>query len=195
MNLRSGSVVGQGVLPVEGRPYFEEGCRLVFERWTALQLAIENGWGGHQSKEKALDVLDDVTDWFYRRKDHYNDELEEELLAAMSEEFNCDCEDGSPGQVARELIQLYQELCRGDLSGLERLRISAKANIQQSQQQQVDRDGTVLEGDDSDMEECDDEQMDDAQPPQLAAAEPPPPREPIVDSDGFTLVQSNRRRR
>lgn len=31
--------------------------------------------------------------------DHYEDELEEELTAALSEDFNCDCEDGSPLQV------------------------------------------------------------------------------------------------
>lgn len=68
MNLRSGWVVGQGVLPAEGRPLFEEGVRLVFDRWTALQLAVENGWGGAQSKEKALDVMDDVLDWFFKRK-------------------------------------------------------------------------------------------------------------------------------
>mmetsp|Transcript_5252 Transcript_5252/g.12792 ORF Transcript_5252/g.12792 Transcript_5252/m.12792 type:complete len:194 (+) Transcript_5252:342-923(+) len=193
MNLRSGSTVGQGILTSERRPLFEEGCQLVFRRWTALQLAVEHGWGGPQSQEKALDVIDDVADWFYRRKEHYEDELEDELLAAMSEDFNCDCEDGSPKEVARVLVQLYKELCTGDTSGLERLRASGPSNAQASQMEQVDRDGTLLEGDDSDsdMEDCHgavpggDAEMGEASAP----------AGPIVDDDGFTLVQGRRGRR
>eukprot|EP00873_Tetraselmis_striata_P003281 jgi/Tetstr1/423545/TSEL_014218.t1 len=192
MNLRSGSVVGEGVLPAEGRPYFEEGCRLVFDRWTALKLAVEQGWGGPQSTDKALDVLDDVADWFYRRKDHYEDELEEELTAALSEDFNCDCEDGSPLQVAKALTELYRELCKGDLSGLERLRATAPASTQSCRVEQVDRDGTVLDGDDSDSDvEMGDATMGEAPGP---AAPPQPPPGPVIDDDGFELVQKPRRR-
>lgn len=194
MNLRSGSTVGEGILPAEGRPFFEEGVRLIFDRWTALKLAVEQGWGGTQSREKALDVLDDVVDWFYRRKEHYDDELEEELQAALSEDFNCDCEDGSPLAVAKALTGLYRDLCQGSMAELERLRATAPASTQSCRLEQVDRDGTVLEGDDSESDdEMGDATMNDANT-QQAAQPPSAPPAPIIDEDGFELVQKPRRR-
>ena len=52
----------------ELRKPFEEGCYLIFMRWTALQLAIINEWGGNDSKDKAKSLFDDVLDWFYNAK-------------------------------------------------------------------------------------------------------------------------------
>lgn len=68
MELRSGSVTGQGILPPEYRPFFEEGARLVFSRWTALNLAIENDWGGPNSKDKAIEIYNECIRWFYASK-------------------------------------------------------------------------------------------------------------------------------
>jgi hypothetical protein len=68
MELRSGYVVGTGVLRPEHRPFFEEGVKLLLQRWTGLCLAIENEWGGPSSKEKAEFLYQDVLTWFYRGK-------------------------------------------------------------------------------------------------------------------------------
>jgi pre-rRNA-processing protein TSR2 len=68
MNLRSGVAVGAGVLPVQSRPQFEEGVRLILSRWTALELAVEQEWGGRQSIDKAEDMLDELLAWFYRKR-------------------------------------------------------------------------------------------------------------------------------
>ena len=68
MNLRSGTAVGQGVLSKGSRAQFEEGVELIFSKWTALQLAVDQEWGGRGSKTKAEDMLDEVIDWFYRKK-------------------------------------------------------------------------------------------------------------------------------
>ncbi len=70
MNLRNGTVVGQnmGTLQPEHRPAFEAGARLIFQRWTALCLAIENQGGGANSAEKGETLLRDVLEWFYRKK-------------------------------------------------------------------------------------------------------------------------------
>lgn len=68
MELRNGTVVGQGFMPPERRPLFEEGVSLVFRQWTALCLAVENEWGGPYSKDKAQQLLEDVIQWFYGRK-------------------------------------------------------------------------------------------------------------------------------
>jgi hypothetical protein len=47
---------------------FEEGVGLVFSQWTALVLAVENEWGGHDSAAKADYLIDDTIQWFYRKK-------------------------------------------------------------------------------------------------------------------------------
>ena len=59
---------GPAPLPQEARPYFEEGARLLFSRWTALCLALENEWGGANSREKGQWLLQEAVQWFYRNK-------------------------------------------------------------------------------------------------------------------------------
>ena len=39
-----------------------QGVRAVFGEWTALQLAVEQEWGGHQTRAKALALLQRVED-------------------------------------------------------------------------------------------------------------------------------------
>ncbi len=68
MELRSGSVVGSHLLPPAAKPMFEEGVRLVFRRWTALALAVENQWGGANTADKANWLVQEATEWFYRNK-------------------------------------------------------------------------------------------------------------------------------
>jgi pre-rRNA-processing protein TSR2 len=68
MQLRSGYVLGQGQLQPEAKPHFEEGLGLVFARWTALCLAVENEWGGSSSRTKADELMEDVLHWFYRQR-------------------------------------------------------------------------------------------------------------------------------
>ena len=66
MRLRSGGVVGgtkQQLTPAQ-RDLFEEGLALVFERWTALCLAVDQQWGGQGSADKAQDLYLDVLEWF-----------------------------------------------------------------------------------------------------------------------------------
>lgn len=85
MELRSGAVTGQGIMPPAYRPYFEEGARIVFQRWTALNLAVENQWGGPTSAEKAQQIYNECIAWFYASKEHYEDDLEEEFLDVLSQ--------------------------------------------------------------------------------------------------------------
>ena len=68
MDLRSGSKVGAGILKSVHRPQFEEGVKLLLTKWTALQLAVENQWGGRDSRDKAEDMYDEILEWFYKKK-------------------------------------------------------------------------------------------------------------------------------
>ena len=68
MRLRSGGVVGgtRVQLSPAQRELFEEGLAIVFERWTALCLAVEQQWGGQGSADKATELYLDVMEWFDR---------------------------------------------------------------------------------------------------------------------------------
>lgn len=71
MMLRNHALVGQTKtvhMPDNCKPLFEEGVSLLFQRWTALQLAVQNQWGGSKSVEKANELILDVIDWFYTSK-------------------------------------------------------------------------------------------------------------------------------
>ncbi|GLI68605.1 hypothetical protein VaNZ11_013077, partial [Volvox africanus] len=144
MQLRNGTVVGQSMLSPLNRPLFEEGVRLIFAKWTALALAVENQWGGSNSAGKADLLLNDCLDWFYNKREHYVDELEENLDDAILQDFNVEAEDGSPYQIADACVKLYQELAAGSTAYLEHLRSTATAGVQQCKRQVVDLDGTVV---------------------------------------------------
>ncbi|GIL72313.1 hypothetical protein Vretimale_3990 [Volvox reticuliferus] len=201
MQLRNGMVVGQNMLPPQGRPLFEEGVRLIFSKWTALALAVENQWGGSKSAEKADLLLNDCLDWFYQKREHYVDELEENLDDAILQDFNVEAEDGSPHQVADACVKLYQELVAGSTAYLEQLRSMGPGGLEQCKRQVVDLDGTVVAEEDADMDSSDgddDEDEDDMeaegqQAPQAVPLEPPRLRGPVVDEDGFTMVQGKGR--
>lgn len=68
MQLRSGSVVGgsSGVLSTSGQDLFDQGATAIFNRWTALCLAIQEQWGGQDSADKAQQLYLDVIEWFAR---------------------------------------------------------------------------------------------------------------------------------
>jgi pre-rRNA-processing protein TSR2 len=47
---------------------FEEGVGIIFSQWTALVLAVENQWGGSESANKADYFIEDILEWFYKKK-------------------------------------------------------------------------------------------------------------------------------
>lgn len=66
--LVGGAQAGHVPMPPQFKPLFQEGVTLLFQRWTALQLAVQNEWGGSSSKEKAQALLEEVIEWFYSSK-------------------------------------------------------------------------------------------------------------------------------
>eukprot|EP00198_Chlamydomonas_reinhardtii_P013390 XP_001702727.1 predicted protein [Chlamydomonas reinhardtii] len=179
MQLRNGHIVGQNILPVQGRPAFEEGVRLIFAKWTALALAVENQWGGGNSKEKAELLYQDCLDWFYKKRDRRG-----------------------PGEAV-------PGVGGGSTAYLEHLRAMAAAGARACKRQVVDLDGTVVAEEDADgmetsSDEGDDEEGEDrdgdtemgggSEAPRGVPLEPPAPRVPVVDEEGFTMVQGKGRK-
>ncbi len=60
-----GRAQDKGLLPnPQSQAAFEEGVKHLFRRWTALNLAVENQWGGANSAEKANWLVEDTIEWF-----------------------------------------------------------------------------------------------------------------------------------
>ena len=133
MELRSGAVLPSGgseeatttttmtttLLPAGHLEQLCYGVRLVFSRWTALLLAVENQWGGPQSPEKARDLVERTVQWLLsKKKDQvYDDELEDFFDSELMDNWNTQAEDDSPREVARLVCQVWYETAqgRGDL--------------------------------------------------------------------------------
>ena len=55
-------------MPEEHAGAFKEGLAGLLNRWTALQLAITNEWGGAESVQKGEAMREELEDWFLRRR-------------------------------------------------------------------------------------------------------------------------------
>nr|CAB3493812.1 unnamed protein product [Digitaria exilis] len=87
---------GGGPISAEASAALGEGIGLVFGRWTALQIAVENQWGGRDSRAKADQLAASILSWFCNsRGPHYFEDLADMMDAQISELFNADFEDNS----------------------------------------------------------------------------------------------------
>ncbi|QDZ25108.1 hypothetical protein HOP50_16g76540 [Chloropicon primus] len=119
MELRSGYALGmrdaqRPELTPQHVEQLRKGVILVFTRWTALQLAIANQWGGQDSEEKARVLVDKVVCWLTETKEVYADELEDLLDNELIDDWNTQAEDESPGQVAGLVTRVFWETARNE---------------------------------------------------------------------------------
>ncbi|CAK9318082.1 unnamed protein product [Citrullus colocynthis] len=113
---------GNRLLPADAFPLFQEGIGLVLSRWSALQLAVENEWGGRDSRHKVELLCSDIFTWFTQDKEPlYIDDLEMILDEAMLS-LNTQVDDGSIEEVAERLMVMHEECLDGNFSSIERLR-------------------------------------------------------------------------
>uniref|UniRef100_A0A7S0QX22 Pre-rRNA-processing protein TSR2 homolog n=1 Tax=Pyramimonas obovata TaxID=1411642 RepID=A0A7S0QX22_9CHLO len=192
-------------------PHFEKGVKAILKKWTAFRLAVDNGWGGNSSEEKADQVEDDILLWFYNGKGTiYADELEDMLMEAMRVDFNTECEDDSCKEVSLQLTNLYGECARGNYALADELHKAAnkgsatKKSVRVKRQRATDGEAVskqTVEGEDEDSDSSSDESDDEDCPTLTEGMEPirEEPKyekpEPVVDADGFELVQPRRRKR
>lgn len=201
-------------------PLFAEGMGYILTRWTALQLAID--FANHNpSANKQQELHGLLSDFFMGHGASVErDELADNLALYMDEEFSLMLEDSSEEQVAEAIVKLYRDIVqKGDTSELERLRQSvanktAAATRAASQRINQDNDGDSSDDDYNDGEDgdcqmgapsssttspphfrrsniTDSEMMMDGDESYAARNAP----EPVIDQDGFELVQKKGRRR
>ncbi|KAK7838180.1 pre-rrna-processing protein tsr2 like protein [Quercus suber] len=109
-------------LSAESLPIFKEGIGLVFSRWSALQMAVENEWGGRDSRLKADQIGSDIVYWFTQSKEPlYMDDLEAILEEGLLT-LNTEVDDGSIEEVAYKLMVMHEECLEGKFQAIESLR-------------------------------------------------------------------------
>eukprot|EP00588_Corethron_pennatum_P014611 CAMPEP_0194267934 /NCGR_PEP_ID=MMETSP0169-20130528/2349_1 /TAXON_ID=218684 /ORGANISM="Corethron pennatum, Strain L29A3" /LENGTH=248 /DNA_ID=CAMNT_0039008967 /DNA_START=27 /DNA_END=773 /DNA_ORIENTATION=- len=103
--------------PVDIQSEFRAGVTAVLRRWSALRAGVDSGWGGitsHAKAEALRQHLFIVFDGNTRHPTTVN-ELEDELVVFMDEEFSVVLEDGSSLEVAQIIVDMYQKCCVRDV--------------------------------------------------------------------------------
>ncbi len=176
---------------------FSAAVRVVFGEWTALALAVENEWGGHHTRERALALLQRVNDGLLASATVHRDELHDLLELAMMDDFNTDAEDESCDQVARILCTMHAEAKAGSTAMADELlqRAAGKSTwVQTAPPPRARKDDSSDDGCSSDG--SDDEGSGAGGAMELDGADGARGRkEPEVDEDGFQMVQTRSRGR
>ncbi|KZV73607.1 hypothetical protein PENSPDRAFT_648755 [Peniophora sp. CONT] len=187
---------------------FARGTLARLALWPVMRAAIENSWGGPRSAAKRTWLAGELVDAFERSlpkgqaEGKGEEEPDEEWVATMlgqvmEDEFDVVLEDESHISVARDLCALWsasKSLNETPIKDWEARADKAsgrKVDVQvESKVKHVDELGNEVEDDDSDDEDeegdWEDEHGEGEEAPQLVEREK---KEPVVDEDGFTLVQ------
>ncbi|XP_024318528.1 uncharacterized protein LOC104584391 [Brachypodium distachyon] len=120
----SASTSGGGALSPQAAAALQEGIRLVFGRWTALQMAVENQSGGRDSRAKADQFAASILSWFSNSKGpFYFDDLANMMDNTISESFRADFfYDSVEEEVAEKLLIMHEECLQSNYSSIEMLR-------------------------------------------------------------------------
>lgn len=123
------------------------------------------------------------------------------LEDALQTDFNVQAEDDSPYQVSRSLVNMHNQVASGDRSYVETLRLlqPVSAAVCQKENAPPDPEADSSSSSDEDEEDgmgrdgADEMDMDDG--PVAGAGNQPAQTGPIIDEDGFELVQRKGRGR
>ncbi|XP_059652443.1 uncharacterized protein LOC132299693 isoform X1 [Cornus florida] len=186
-------------LSAEGVGQLQEGIGLVLSRWTALQMAVENEWGGRDSRQQSQQLAADIFSWLTQSKEPlFIDDLEE-MLDEFMLSINTQIEDGSIEEVAEKLMVMHEDCLDGNYKSIDSLKetIPPRGAVPPIRQAVSDDD------DDSD----DDQSLDNDDLTEMAVDGPelqlnsnctdvmvddPRPNEAAQVEDGWTVVASRR---
>jgi pre-rRNA-processing protein TSR2 len=103
---------------------FQAGVTATLRSWSALRTAVEQSWGGSDSYSKAEDLRLNIYSNYHSSSDNSSstsnkimtqDELEDNLLLYMEDEFGVVLEDGSEVEVASNICRMYNECRNGNV--------------------------------------------------------------------------------
>ncbi|CAN6582075.1 unnamed protein product [Malus baccata var. baccata] len=187
-------------LSADAEAIFREGIGLVLSRWSALQLAVDNEWGGRGSRQKSEQLAADAFSWFTQSAEIlYIDDLEDILNEAMIS-LNTMTEDGSIEEVAEKLMFMYEDCLTGNFNSVESLREANHRRVAVPHVRQDNEDDD--DDDDNDNEENDGSSSmmvdtPESQPnlnPADATSSKPTPKPAAKAEDGWEVVGPRRNR-
>ena len=164
--------------------------------WPALHLAVQDAWGGPDSSEKRDWFAGAVSDLLLQNPSTDHDDLVVFLLQVMQDEFDCNVEDDSEEEVARNILALRRRVFEeGDVSVLGELEMRWKSRGQvRTNVKVIEREE---EGEEEELEGWDGFEGDGDGDVDMTDAEEVVPdlvpvlkkkAEPEVDEEGFTKV-------
>ncbi|CRK97764.1 CLUMA_CG011144, isoform A [Clunio marinus] len=106
-------------MSTELRNHLREIIEIVFNRWTALRLAVEHGMGGQNGLQTAIEMIDYVTDCCISNTKIDEENIVDLLEDIMDEEFNTICEDNSIAEIATFLIKYFNMLKSGNIQQIQ----------------------------------------------------------------------------
>ena len=151
---------------------FRKGVTAVLRSWSALRTAVESGWGGVQSQEKAERLRDSILEYMMSSSSSSLDiqDLEDALAIYMEEEFSIQLEDKSEQQVARDVWFMHEGCvrhrsplrCQQIISKLSSASSQLMMNLpsQAIQEQQKQQQQQAMQSSEFDDDEDDDDVME-----------------------------------
>lgn len=175
---------------------FELGVCMCIYKWDELNTAVINSWGGPNSADKRDWISGIVIDLFSERIVDVQ-LIEETLLYAMVDEFDTEVDNESALVIADMIVKIYREVYLKKYDVLDELysRWQQKRQSSQGQQEKI-----VINEDPNnpDVSDSEDEDEDEDETPALVqngdSMDVDEPPAPIVDDDGFELVQKKGRK-
>ncbi|XP_034027709.1 pre-rRNA-processing protein TSR2 homolog [Thalassophryne amazonica] len=167
--------------PGVSREPFADGVRAVLHTWPVLQIAVDNGFGGVYSQQKADWMVDVVQNYFHDNADLQQCEVEDFVAHLMDQEFDTVVDDGSLPQVSHCLCQMFSLWQQG---ALQQLRHKVVELTKKTERAKVK--ASTVPSDDSDTEVMD---CEEASGPSVQKALPPPTQD---EEDGWTVVRKKK---
>ncbi|GBB97889.1 hypothetical protein RclHR1_00310017 [Rhizophagus clarus] len=184
---------------MSSREKFTQGVAILFKtQWTALKLAVDMQWGGHDSEDKRDWLIDVIVDYFDKNgKNADIDDLETILNQVMTDEFNTLLEDDSAYQISQDLIRIYNECIQGNYSTVDLLQSKQQSTKQTSFS--LSKKAKNYEEDEDSSDNYDEKSLENGESSTMESDEimstnnsKSSKNEPIIDDDGFTLVTRKR---
>lgn len=169
---------------------FELGVCMAVHKWEELNIAVVNSWGGPNSAEKrdwisgiVIDLFDEkIVDLLL---------IEETLLYAMLDEFDAEIDNDSALLTAKKILDIYRDVKQANFDEVDQM---FAAWLEKQNNNTGNNHAVTLENnsDESSSSEDEHEHVYVSVEGQDSANENSGQRGPVVDDDGFELVQKKR---
>ncbi|KAJ1918382.1 rRNA accumulation- protein [Tieghemiomyces parasiticus] len=115
------------VAPHPNQAAFTEGLIIVLQNWPVLKSAVDEEWGGPESREKQQWFIDTLVQYVGKEGSKLGaEDLESVMLQILQDEFNVTVDDDSVYALGKFILRMYHQCIKGDHSVVENLRREAE---------------------------------------------------------------------